>query len=110
MFRAAAGLHGPSLLDIIPQMQTQPLRSGDLLPDHPDHTTALKVTTYGKVFDDADGKELTAGLHRNEIDVLQRGSRILSHLYRFAVVNNHIFHTRNLVTIEVECTDADPTE
>jgi hypothetical protein len=89
-------------------MQTSPLRSGDELPNHPDHTTALKVLNYGKVYDDADGHELMRGLHRAEITMLMSGQKGgLDHLYRYAMVNGHIYHTRSLVTVECECVSVD---
>ncbi len=82
---------------------TEPLRNGARLPDHPNHTTALTVTRYGRVFDDSDGRELTAGLHRNEVAGLMSGERSLSHLYRYVIQSGYIYHTRPLVTIEVDC-------
>lgn len=92
-------------------MQTSPLRNGDLLPDHPDHTTALKVVSYSRVTDATDGRELMAGLHRAEVSMLKSGEKGgLEHLYRYAIVDRHIYHTRGLVVVEVECTDADETD
>lgn len=88
-------------------MQTQPLRSGDKLPDHPDHTTSLKIIKYGRVTDDADGHECAGGLHATEISMLKGGERGgLAHLYRYAIIDGRIFHTRNLVVVDVECTNA----
>jgi len=88
-------------------MQTSPLRNGDKLPDHPDHTTALQITKYGRVFDATDGQELMPNLHRTEVGMLRGGERGgLSHLYRYHIESNHIFHTRGSVVIEVECSDA----
>ena len=91
-------------------METAPLRSGALVPTHPADTTSLKITSYGKVYDDADGRELMAGLHRTEIVTLQAGQRILENMYRYAYVPTSagciIVHTRGLVTIEVTCADA----
>lgn len=89
-------------------MQTSPLKNGDKVPDYPDHTTALRVKHYGNVYDDADGHQLTAGLHRNELAMLQGGQQGgLGHLYRYAIIAGTIYHTRSLVTVEVECTDAE---
>jgi len=46
-------------------------------------------------------------LHRTEVGMLRGGERGgLSHLYRYHIESNHIFHTRGSVVIEVECSDA----
>lgn len=91
--------------------QTQPLRNGDLLPTHPDASTALKVVRYGRVYDDTDGHELMAGLHRAEVAMLRQHEGDLGHLYRYAIVadsrGKRIFHTRDKVVIDVECKNVD---
>jgi len=92
-------------------METSPLKSGDKLPTHPNHTTSLRVVKYGRVHDDADGHELASGLHRAEISMLKYHEGDLGHLYRYAIVadgdGKRIFHTRKLVTIEVTCENAE---
>lgn len=86
---------------------TAPLRNGDKLPDHPANTTSLKVVKYGQVWDDGDGKELTAGLHENEIKTLMNGDPMaLAHLYRYVIRNDRIYCTRPLVVIDVDCVPA----
>lgn len=83
---------------------TEALRNGDSLPKHPSSTTALKIVRYGDVWDDQDGTKLTAGLHENEVQTLMNGNQMaLRHLYRYAIRNDRIFHTRGLVTIDVDC-------
>lgn len=83
---------------------TDPLRNGDELPDHPSSTTALKIVKYGDVWDDQDGTRLKVGLHENELRMLMNGEQMaLQHLYLYAFRNNRIYHTRNLVTVDVEC-------
>lgn len=89
---------------------TEPLASGAALPDHPADTTARKVIKYLSAFDSHDGHELSAGLHRNEIEILRQGETGgLSHLYRYSFVqegkNLKIYHTRNRVVISVLCKD-----
>jgi hypothetical protein len=89
---------------------TQPLKSGDKLPDHPSHTTSLKITKFGEVRDAENGQVLTGGLHGTTINSLATGNTSLSHLYRYAFrkigQETIIFHTRKSVIIEVECEDA----
>lgn len=84
---------------------TDPLRNGDDLPTHPSSTTALKITKYGNVYDDGDGTPLRAGvLRESEIQMLMDGNQMaLRHLYLYAVRDKKIYHTRDLVSIEVEC-------
>lgn len=85
---------------------TEPLRNGDPLPVHPDGTTARKITTYGPVYDADDSTQLTAGLHRNEVAQLQEGNQMaLGHLYRYVILNKHIYHTRPSVVIHCKTTD-----
>lgn len=82
---------------------TEPLKNGDALPEHPNDTTAKRITDYGPVFDADDSTPLTSGLHSNEISQLKRGNQMaLSHLYRFTIINNHIYHTRKQVVIHVK--------
>ena len=88
-------------------METSPLKSGDKLPTHPSHTTSLRVVRYGRVHDDADGRELCAGLHNAEVEMLKHGQGNLGHLYRFSMQDGRIYHTRQLVTVEVECVNAE---
>lgn len=86
---------------------TEPLKNGDLLPKHPSSTTALKIVRYGDVWDDQDGTKLTAGLHENEVRTLMNGDQMaLRHLYRYAIRNDKIFHTRSLVVIDCDCEPA----
>ena len=80
---------------------TEPLRNGDPLPSHPSTTTARKITEYGPVHDANDDTQLTAGLHRNEVAILRSGQRILEHAYRYAVLDQKIYHTRSSVVIHV---------
>jgi len=92
-------------------METSPLRSGDKLPTHPNHTTSLRVIRYGRVLDAEDGHELCAGLHNAEVEMLKHGQGDLSHLYRYAIVadggGKRIFHTRDKVVIDVGCINSD---
>lgn len=82
---------------------TDPLRNGVRLPDHPATTTALKVTRYGEVYDAKDHHPLTAGLHANEIRTLMGGGNpALAHLYRYAIRDGRIYHTRSRVVIAVD--------
>lgn len=80
---------------------TEPLKSGDLLPTHPDDTTAKRITSYGNVYDADDGRQLMAGLHRAEVSMLMNGERILEHAYRYAIIDRHIYHTRPKAIIHV---------
>ncbi len=85
---------------------TEPLANGDLLPSHPANTTSLKITNYGEVRDAEDGIVLHGGLHQNEIRTLALGQQMsLTHLYRFAIRDKKIFHTRPAVIIDVECVE-----
>ena len=86
--------------------QTEALINGADLPDHPAHTTALKVTEYLTVRDAEDGTTLRRGLHENEIRVLALGQQMaLGHLYRYTIRNRKVFHTRKAVIIDVECSE-----
>lgn len=84
---------------------TEPLRNGDPLPEHPDSTTALKITKFGDVYDDGDGTPLVSGrLRESEVQMLMSGNQMaLRHLYFYAIRNKKIYHTRSLVTIDCEC-------
>jgi len=86
---------------------TQELASGDELPPHSAATTARKIIAYGPVHDAADNTRLEAGLHRNEVAVLMQGQRILEHAYRYAIIDRHIYHTRELVVIRVSTEEVD---
>lgn len=82
---------------------TEALPNGAELPTHPALTTAKKVIEYGRVWDDANGITLLSGLHQNEIAMLMAGEQgALGHLYRYAIRNKHIYHTRPLVCIDVK--------
>lgn len=90
---------------------SEPLRTGAKLPVHPADTTARKVISYGEVSDSRDGHILTAGLHRNEIQTLKHGGNpALSHLYRYAIQDGCIYHTRSRVTMAVTTTDVEPNQ
>lgn len=93
---------------------TEPLANGQEVPAYPSNTTARKVLNVREVLDASDGKKLTAGLPRSELAVLMTGQRILEHMYRYCILNNKIYHTRNAVICVVQCTDAnnpaDPTQ
>lgn len=87
---------------------TEPLKSGDPLPAHPDDTTARRITGYGPVYDADDGRQLMAGLHRAEVSMLMNGERILEHAYRYAILDRHIYHTRRggvVIHVVTEPTD-----
>lgn len=86
---------------------TESLTNGASLPTYPHDTTARKVVSYGFVFDADDNTQLTAGLHRSEINTLMSGQRILEHAYRYAVVDRKIYHTRSRVVIHVQTVDAE---
>lgn len=82
---------------------TGPLPNGADLPDHPANTTGLQIVSYGKVWDDGDGRPLTAGLHEAQVKMLMLGRQMaLQHLYLYAIRDKKIYHTRNLVTIDVK--------
>lgn len=86
---------------------TEPLANGAELPTHPSSTTALKIVKFGSVRDDSDGTPLKIGLEANELSMLMAGEQgALTHLYLYAIKNNRIFHTRDLVIIDVEVTPA----
>lgn len=88
---------------------TEPLINGAKLPDHPANTTARKIVSLGPVRDTADSTVLTAGLHRNEMAMLRSDQReSLSHLYRYAIIDHCIYHTRHLVTVDCK-TEDEPT-
>lgn len=79
---------------------TEPLKNGDPLPPHPDDTTAKKITVYGFVYDADNGVRCTAGLHRNEVEQLRNGNQMaLGHLFRYVILDRHIYHTRQSVVI-----------
>ena len=97
--------------DLILQLDsvTEPLCNGAELPVHPANSTAYRIVKYGRVWDDADGTPLHSGLHQNEIQMLMSGHNGgLGHLYVYAIRNNHIYHSRHLVNIDVEVEDAEP--
>ena len=87
--------------------ETEPLVNGAEVPSHPATTTSRRVTARLAVKDAEDGTKLTAGINRNELMLLMAGERILSHLYRYCILNNRIYHTRNSVIIEVKCEPID---
>jgi hypothetical protein len=88
--------------------ETEPLKSGAKLPDHP-ATTTQKIIKYGEVRDAHTGQLLAAGLHESDVRSLMSGNKALNHLYRFAIKQigdaKYIFHTRPRVVIEVEVED-----
>jgi hypothetical protein len=87
---------------------TEPLRNGDPLPAHPRDTTAKEIAAYGFVYDADNGTQLTAGLHRNELDQLQHGNQMaLTHLYRYCIIDRKIYHTCNSVVIHCKTMTAD---
>lgn len=84
---------------------TSPLRNGDELPRHPASTTSLEIVHYGIVRDASDGVQVRGGLlHNSEIISLAANLPLpLGHLYAYVIRNNHIYHTREAVVIEVAC-------
>lgn len=86
---------------------TEPLPNGAELPEHPASTTALKIIEYGKVWDDGDGRPLASGrLHESQVRMLMNGDQMaLQHLYLYAIRDKKIYHTRQLVTIDVKVTE-----
>jgi len=88
--------------------ETEPLVNGADLPTHPSSSTSLKIVKYGNVYDDGDGTPLRRGaLHESEIQMLMNGNQMaLRHLYLYTIRGKKIYHTRNLVTIDVECDEA----
>ena len=87
---------------------TEPLANLAELPPHPAHTTGRKIERVLEVRDATDGVRCTAGLPRNELSLLMNGQRVLSHLYRYAILNGRIYHTRNQVVCVVKCQDLEP--
>lgn len=99
---------GTQPLDEVFEETTEPLPNGAELPDHPANTTALQIVSFGKVWDDGDGRPLTAGLHESQVRMLQMGHQMaLQHLYLYAIRDRKIYHTRNLVTIDVKVKEID---
>lgn len=91
---------------------TEPLKSGDKLPNHPADTTARKIIRYGEVKDAHSGIICEGGLHKNEIDMLRRGEKGgLAHLHRYVIVQEgnirRIYHTRSRVIVQVETVPID---
>lgn len=84
---------------------TEPLKNRQELPSHPSHTTSRKITAVVEVRDASDGTRMTAGLPRNELNLLMNGQRILEHLYRYAILNGRIYHTRDKAVVVVKCQD-----
>ena len=93
--------------------ETEPLKSGDPIPEHPASTTAHRITKILEVKDAEDGNPLTAGIHRSTLQMLMDGVGPLKHLYHFGITyrNGHdrIYHTRNAVVLRVE-TDVNTTD
>lgn len=88
---------------------TEPLPNGSELPTHPDGDTGLRITSYGPVKDSTDGTVLHIGLHRSELSMLMAGNKMaLGHTYSYAVINNHIYHTRQSVVIACTCVKVEP--
>ena len=86
---------------------TEPLKNGAKLPEYPSDTNAKKITEYLTVRDAENGKQLSAGLHRSEVELLKLGIPILPHMYRYQIAGGVIYHTRPAVVVEVSC---DPVE
>jgi hypothetical protein len=84
---------------------TEPLANCQEVPNHPAHTTSRKIISVQEVRDAEDGTRCTAGLPRSELSLLMNGQRILDHLYRYAILNGRVYHTRNKVVIVVKCQD-----
>ena len=85
---------------------TAPLENGAKLPDHPATTTGRRIIRYGKVYDAQDSQPLTQGLPGAEVQLLMGHNPIaLTHLYRYVIRNQHIYHTREKVIISVETVD-----
>ena len=82
--------------------ETEPLKSGAKLPDHPSHSTALKIVKYGEVRDSHSGVLCAPKLHNSDVASLKAGNKSLSHLHLFKIENGRIWHTRSRVTITCE--------
>ena len=96
------------LCDEVDDDITEPLRNGAELPTHPNDTTSKKIVEYVHVYDDANGKRLTGGLHNNEVSMLMNGEiGSLGHLYKYKILNKRIYHTRPLVCITCKVVDVD---
>ncbi len=88
--------------------QTEPLSNGSELPKHPSLTTSREIVEYGQVKDANDGTVLTSGLHQSEVSMLMKGQQMaLGHLYRYAIRNNRIYHTRARVVIDCQTESID---
>lgn len=84
------------------------------IPQHPANTTARKVDRILEVLDAQNGQRCTAGLHRNELNLLMNGQAVLPHLYKYYAINGRVYTTRpNGVILVVKCSpneSATPTE
>lgn len=87
---------------------TEPLPNGAEIPTHPSYTTGRRIVKHLAIRDATTQHPLTATLHANEVSNLMLGHQMaLHHLHAFAIRNNHLYHTRKLAEIVVECEDAD---
>ena len=82
--------------------ETEPLKSGAKLPNHPSHTTAERITKYLEVKDSHTGVVCVSRLHNSDLASLKAGNKSLSHLHLFKIENGRIWHTRSRVTITCE--------
>lgn len=82
---------------------TEPLKNGDSLPDHPSDTNSKRIIRFLTVRDAFDGKACSGGLHESIVRLLMSGEPVLQHQYKFRMAAGKIYHTRKLVTIDVEC-------
>lgn len=82
---------------------TDPLESGALLPTHSATDSGRKITTYGRVKDAENGRDLMAGVHEDVIRILVAQSAVLrqTSLYAYVIREGHIYHSRKAVVIEV---------
>jgi hypothetical protein len=87
--------------------ETEPLKNGSRLPEHPSDTTSLKIVKYGEVRDSHSGVLCAPKLHNSDVSSLKAGNKSLSHLHLFKIENGRIWHTRSRVTITVECEPLD---
>jgi hypothetical protein len=79
------------------------------IPQHPANTTSRKVERILEVLDAKDGTRCTAGLGRNELNLLMNGQPILPHLYKYVAINGRVYTTRETgVILVVKCRSDEP--